>query len=70
MIQHLKEINMSYSAHLKHALGLFWRLKQAELALFIHAFIPFLFEHTASDIVRELNRDFEELRLRLHNDEW
>lgn len=48
---HLEEVGMGYRDHL----GLAWRnalrLLVASLALFVHGCLPFLFVHTASDML-------------------
>lgn len=42
---------MSYSNHLKFAMGIVWNLLQAAAVLCVHALLPGVFEKTASEII-------------------
>jgi hypothetical protein len=53
---HPTEVGESYGRHLVHAGGSGLRLIGAGLACLVHAVLPFLFEHTASNTVRSMYR--------------
>lgn len=48
---HPGEINESYWQHMRYALSFSLRLMVASVCAFIHAFLPILFQKTASTIV-------------------
>jgi hypothetical protein len=52
--QHPASVNESYLGHMAFAGWFASKLLMAGLAALTHAFLPFLFETTASRIVREL----------------
>jgi hypothetical protein len=51
---HPASVNESYFGHMAFAAWFSSRLMMAAGAALVHAFLPFLFETTASRIVREL----------------
>jgi len=51
---HLRETNLTYYEHLMRALDKCHSLFEAFVCLTIHAFIPQLFPHRASDIIKKL----------------
>lgn len=51
---HPAKVGETYFSHMAFAAWFCSRLSMAAGAAFIHAFLPFLFETTASRIVREL----------------
>lgn len=51
---HPAAVNESYAAHFAFALGFSLKLMAASGAAIVHAFIPCLFEKTASRLVAEL----------------
>lgn len=59
-MNHLKENNLTYFQHLKQAMGYFAKIQIAAICVFIHAFIPFLFECTASKIIKYLAEHFKQ----------
>jgi hypothetical protein len=48
---------MTYTEHFKHAIKYSGKLLYGSIALFIHAFIPYYFETTGSDIVKQVNEE-------------
>ena len=53
--EHPRSVGMSYIGHLFRALGFAALLSYACLVCVIHAVFPFIFEHTASNIVSLLH---------------
>ena len=51
---HPASVDETYLGHLMFAAGFASKLFMAGFAAIIHAFLPFLFETTASRIIREL----------------
>jgi hypothetical protein len=51
---HLAEVDESYFAHLKAAFGISGRLMAASAACAVHAVIPGLCTHTASNLMSEI----------------
>ena len=51
---HPASVDESYFGHMAFAGWFATRLATAALAALVHAFLPFLFETTASGIIREL----------------
>ena len=49
--EHPRSVGMSYFGHLLRAFGFAILLLYACLACLIHAIFPFIFEHTASNII-------------------
>lgn len=54
-IKHLRNACEGYFQHAGHALYYAGQLALAALAALIHAFVPFWFENTASNIIWRLN---------------
>jgi hypothetical protein len=54
-LSHPQSVDESYGEHLLFAFGFAARLFGAGLAALIHAFIPCLFETTASRMIREMH---------------
>jgi hypothetical protein len=52
---HPASVNETYFGHMTFAFWFASRLAMATSAALVHAFLPFLFETTASRIVRELS---------------
>jgi hypothetical protein len=52
---HPASVNETYFGHMAFAFWFASRLLMAASAALVHAFLPFLFETTASSIVRELS---------------
>lgn len=48
---HLEEVGMGYLGHMGRAWLNALRLMRASLALFVHGCLPFVFVHTASDLL-------------------
>jgi hypothetical protein len=57
--EHPNSIGMSYAAHFFRAMGFVLLLTYAATVCLIHAIFPFIFEHTASNIVSFL---YDEMR--------
>jgi len=57
-MNHLAEINMTYLQHWSLATKNSGKLTVASVVLLIHACIPFLFERTASRILRSVQHSF------------
>ena len=56
-MQHLKDKNTSYFAHMFCAVKYSLKLYFASQVLLIHAIIPSLFETTASDIIKDIIKE-------------
>ena len=52
---HLKSVGENYFEHFLKSFSFGMKLLYIALGAFIHAIFPFLFEHSASDKVAELN---------------
>jgi len=52
LLRHLKDRNIGYFPHWCCAVGYSIKLYVASQVLLIHAFLPFLFETTATDIIK------------------
>jgi len=59
-MKHLKENNLSYFGHWKQAMGYFAEIQIAAFCVFTHAWFPFLFECTASEIIKNLAERFKQ----------
>ncbi len=57
--EHPKSIGMSYTQHFLRAMRFAIILAYASAICIIHAVLPFLFEHTASDVISSL---YEKMR--------
>ena len=57
---HPRSVDESYFEHMRFAAGFSFRLLVAGMAAFVHAFLPFLFEKTASRMIGEMH-------YRMHN---
>ena len=57
IMNHLKDINMSWSMHLWYALTLAGRLFLLSLTAVAHGMLPFIFTSKVSDAVHKLNED-------------
>lgn len=53
--KHLDEVGETYGEHFAHAGGYGVTLLIAAMACMVHAILPFLFERTASDCIRNLH---------------
>jgi hypothetical protein len=51
---HPDSLNESYFQHFSHAMGYSRRLFGASFCAFTHAFLPFLFEKTASSAIKTM----------------
>lgn len=52
--EHPASVNESYFEHMLVALSFFVTFAYAAFAALVHAFLPFLFEKTASEVVTDL----------------
>ena len=59
LTKHLREKNVSYLKHLICALGYCLRIALVLPVLFIHAFLPFVFEETASAKIKKILENME-----------
>ena len=55
--KHLKDANMGYFAHMLCACKYAIKLYVASQVLLVHAILPFLFETTASDIIKGILKE-------------
>ena len=55
-MRHPREVGENYCQHLMRASAAGVKLIAGGLACMVHAVFPFLFEHAASDTVRELHQ--------------
>ena len=60
MTDHPNSVGETYFQHFMFALGFSLRLFAAAAAALVHAFLPFLFEKTASNAIKEMHH-------RIHN---
>jgi hypothetical protein len=58
-LSHPQAVNESYAQHAGVAFGYAGRLLLAGCAALVHAFIPALFEKTASSMVRDMCREMD-----------
>lgn len=58
--EHFEETGMTRWEHFRFACGFLIELKKAEIALFIHIFIPRCFKTYASDKIKELAKRLED----------
>ena len=56
-MEHLKDINMSWSMHLWYAITLAVRLLLLSLISVAHGLLPFIFTSKVSDEVHKLNEE-------------
>jgi hypothetical protein len=56
---HPRSVGESYGQHFTMALGYAGKLLLAGLCALVHAILPFLFEKTASTIIRAMHADLE-----------
>ena len=56
-MNHLKDINMSWSLHLWYALGLAGRLFLLSLTAVVHGLLPFIFTSKVSNGVNKLKEE-------------
>ena len=54
---HPGNLEESYLEHLGHAMSYAWRLAAAAFCALTHAVFPFLFERTASNLIREMHAE-------------
>lgn len=59
-LEHPRSVNESYGAHFLFALSFSGQLLLAGLAALVHAFVPILFEKTASNLIKQMNRRMED----------
>ncbi len=57
MFDHLKGTGLSYFAHMKQALGYFWRIQSCASKVFVHAIWPDLFTKDASNEICKLHKE-------------
>ncbi len=57
--EHPKSIGESYFKHMIHALTYFIKLFFITFITLIHAFFPFLFVNTASNMIKKINKHLE-----------
>ena len=69
-MSHWKDNGMTFLQHFGFAIDVGLRLIWAGLCCLIHAFLPFMFQTTASDCVKSLYKKFEEMhKNHLDNDD-
>lgn len=56
-VAHPEALNESYGEHFRHAMGYAGRMLAASFCAFMHAIFPFLFEKTASAMVKQMYAD-------------
>ena len=56
-MSHLKDINLSWSRHLRFASGLALRLFLLSLIALVHGLLPFIFTSKVSDEVHKLDQE-------------
>jgi Family of unknown function (DUF6356) len=54
---HPASLDESYLEHLGHAMSYAWRLFAAGFCALTHALLPFLFEKTASNLIRQMHAE-------------
>ena len=59
MFDHLKEINLSYCAHMKQAMVYYAHLQICATKLLIHAVIPDAFPSDVSSRLQKLNEEMQ-----------
>ena len=59
-MKHLKENKQTYFQHMKQAIGYYAEIQFAAFCVLVHAFLPFLFECTASKIIKDLAEHFKQ----------
>lgn len=62
---HLESVDETYFQHMRHALSFAAAFVIGALVCLIHAFLPFLFQKSGSDIVRRLHERMVKNRLQL-----
>ena len=62
--QHPAAVGESYLQHFARASGFGLHMIAVGLACVVHAALPFLFQHTGSNAIRNLNQMMEQRRLR------
>jgi hypothetical protein len=63
--EHPAVVGESYGCHLIHALEFSLRMIAGGLAVAVHAFLPFLFMRTGSNVIASLHNDMITNRIRL-----
>jgi len=56
--RHLDESGLTYAQHMVRAVTIFFHLTAASLCVLIHAIFPFMFETTASDIMKTIQKKY------------
>ena len=56
-MEHLKDINMSWSMHLWYAMTLAYKLFRLSLIAVVHGMFPFIFTSRVSDSIHKLNEE-------------
>jgi len=57
IMNHLKDINLSWGRHLRFAMGLALKLFLLSLIALVHGLLPFIFTSKVSDEVNKLNEE-------------
>tara|TARA_Y100000389_G_scaffold197828_2_gene233188 strand:+ start:2746 stop:3087 length:342 start_codon:yes stop_codon:yes gene_type:complete len=60
LTKHLNENNLTYYEHLKRSLSFYNELQTGAIKASVHAFIPFLFENSTTDLVNKLKEELEQ----------
>ena len=60
MFKHLEESNESYLSHMHQSLSISLKLLKASSLALIHSFLPDTFQHSASNICRDIIKNVEE----------
>lgn len=58
--KHPSENRMTYAGHFMYAMSLFILMTLGAFCLFVHAFLPFLFETNGSEIIKKLYNKINE----------
>ena len=56
--KHLKDNNITYFEHMNRSIVYGFKSLIASFYFFIHALLPFIFEHSGSDAIKDLSKNF------------
>jgi len=59
--RHLTDNNISYVDHMIRAQRFIFRLLKAIIVLNVHAFLPFVWETKASEMIEQINSDMKSI---------
>jgi|19_taG_2_1085344.scaffolds.fasta_scaffold74637_1 hypothetical protein len=66
LVGHLRDVNLSWTRHLKFAWGLAWKLFLLSLTALVHGIFPFILVTSASDRVIKMADEFKQDTLSRH----